>query len=93
MSSKASFFRIDCEYKDSVRKYERKDGILAIGCYLLAMVLYYVMGNVQAKQNLYLGYYINFFLAASCILCVLARKQSLKSIGFDKLYSQRLYFP
>lgn len=84
MGSIIGFFNVDKEYKDTVRRYERKDGILAIVSYILIMLLYYVMGVVYAKQNLYLGYYANFFLATFCIIFVLIRKQSIKSIGFNR---------
>jgi len=84
MGSIIGFFNLDKEYKDTVRRYERKDGILAIVSYILIMLLYYVMGVVYAKQNLYLGYYVNFFMATFCIICVLIRKQPIKSIGFNK---------
>lgn len=79
-----AFFRTDEEYKDTLKKYECKDGVLAIVSYILVMVLYYVMGVLYAKRNLYIGYQVNFFLAIFYILCVLIRKQPIKTIGLGK---------
>ncbi|MFL0268053.1 CPBP family intramembrane glutamic endopeptidase [Candidatus Clostridium radicumherbarum] len=78
------FFTIDKEYKDTVEKYNYKDGISAITFYLLVIVLYYVMGVLYGKKNLYLGYEANLFLAILCILFVLFYKQPIKTIGFGK---------
>jgi hypothetical protein len=79
-----AFFRIDKEYKYMLQKYEFKDAILAIITYILIMILYYVMGILYDKKNLYLGYEANFFLGIFCIICVSIRKQSIKTIGFSK---------
>ncbi|KUO63126.1 MAG: hypothetical protein APF84_11415 [Gracilibacter sp. BRH_c7a] len=89
MGSILGFISIDKEYEKTVRRYDCKDGILAIASYILIMLLYYVMGMVYAKHNLYLGYYANFFMATFCIFCVLFRKQSLRSIGFQKENSSK----
>lgn len=78
------FFKIDEEYKKSLQKYEFKDGIFAVVYYLLAMILYYAMGQIYAMKNLYLGYQVNFFLVLLCIAYVSIRKQGLKTIGFGK---------
>ncbi|WBW99675.1 CPBP family intramembrane glutamic endopeptidase [Oceanirhabdus sp. W0125-5] len=79
-----TFFKSDNEYKDSLKKYDHKDGVLAIVSYLLVMIFYYVIGIIETKRNLNLSYQINFILAIFCILCVLVRKQPLKTIGFGK---------
>jgi membrane protease YdiL (CAAX protease family) len=79
-----AIFTTDKKYKDTLEKYSYNDGIAAIVFYVLVMVLYYVMGVLFDKKNLYLGYEVNFFLAILCILFVLIRKQPIKTIGFGK---------
>ncbi|MFA6940250.1 MAG: CPBP family intramembrane glutamic endopeptidase [Clostridiaceae bacterium] len=79
-----SFFKTDIEYKETLKKYEHKDGILAIAIYILVMVIYYIMGIIYANKSLYLGYQANFSLAILCIFFVLLRRQPIKTIGFGK---------
>lgn len=84
MSFLKNFFSIDKDYKETLKKYELKDGILAIIIYILVLSLCYLAGVVYAEKNIYLGYEVNFFLALLCILCVLIRHQPLNTLGFSK---------
>lgn len=79
-----SFFRTDKEYKYTLEKYTYKDGISAIVFYILVMIIYYVMGVLYDKKNIYLGYEVNFFLAILCILFAMINKHPVKTIGFGK---------
>lgn len=78
----AGFFKTNETYKEQVEKYDRKDAILAIAVWVIVMVIYYLMGQLYTKSNVYVGTYVNITLAFLCISLVLIRKQKVATIGF-----------
>ena len=76
------FFSPDDAYKEMVSYYTKTDGILAITMYVLLMFIYYFMGVLFIRKQLYLGVPVNLLLIVACMILVLARKQKLASIGF-----------
>lgn len=69
-------------YKEMILHYTKTDGILAITMYVLLMFIFYFMGVLVIRKQLYLGIPVNLLLIAACMILVLARKQKLASIGF-----------
>ncbi len=84
MSRLVQFFKTDAAYKQEVSRYKPADGILALAVFVLLMVLYYVMGVLQAGAGIYLGVPMNLFFIALCILLVIIRKDGLTSLGFKQ---------
>lgn len=62
--------------------YTKTDGILAIILYVLLMFIYYFMGVLVIRKQIYLGIPVNLLLIVACMILVLARQQKLSSIGF-----------
>lgn len=80
-----SFFRTDETYEEQVAKYGRKDALMAIAVWGIVMAIYYLMGQLFAKTNFYVGTYVNIALAILCISLVVLTKQKIMTIGFTKV--------
>ena len=76
------FFTPNDAYKEMILHYSRTDGILAIIMYVFLMLIYYFLGVLFVRKQLYLGVPVNLLLIVTCIVLVLVRKQKLASIGF-----------
>ncbi len=72
----------DDAYKNGVLTYTKADGVMAVAVYAFLLLVYYAMGVVYVQMQLYLGVYVNLSLIVLCVILVLARRQSLASIGF-----------
>ena len=75
------FFKTDTSYKHSVSQYKPTDTWLATVVFSVQMVLYYLMGVLQAKTNIYIGVPVNLFFIALCVFLVFMRKDGLSSLG------------
>lgn len=78
-----NIFRADIEYKEYTTSYTKADGILALLYYLIFLIVYYGMGKIYLANHFYLGIACNIGLAVLCVIFVLLRKQSLKSLGIS----------
>lgn len=76
------FFSPNDTYKEMISHYTKTDGILAITIYVLLMFIYYFMGVLVIRKQIYLGIPVNLLLIIACMILVLVRKQKLSSIGF-----------
>ncbi len=79
---KDKLFSPNDDYKEMLLHYTKIDGLLAVMMYVLLMFIYYIMGVLYIRKQLYLGIPVNLLLIVVCILVVLVRKQKLTSIGF-----------
>lgn len=79
-----NLFKTDESYKKQVAEYGKKDAMIAIVVWIVAMVTYYLMGQLHANKGVYIGIYVNILLAILCISLVLLRKEKITAIGFTK---------
>jgi membrane protease YdiL (CAAX protease family) len=71
-------------YQEQIAEYKKKDGYMAVTIWLLLMVLYYLMGQLYAREGVYIGTIVNIILAILCVSLVFVRKEKISSIGFNK---------
>ena len=75
------------EYNDNLKKYDKKDGMLAILLFAIIIALYALLGflyknNSFIKDNIkVMGCFLNLLLIIVTILFVKMRKQKLDTIG------------
>ena len=77
----------DDKYNDNLKKYTRKDGLLALLLFAIIIIMYAFLGflyknNSFVKDNIkVIGCLFNFLIIIVTILLVKLRKQGLDSIG------------
>ena len=82
-----SILKINDKYNDNLRKYNKKDGILAILLFVIIIIMYASIGflyknNSFIKDNIkIIGCLFNLLLIIVTILFVKLRKQRLETIG------------
>ena len=75
------------EYNDNLKKYDKKDGMLAILLFAIIIIMYALLGilyknNSFIKDNIkIIGCLFNLLLIIVTILFVKLRKQELETIG------------
>lgn len=75
------------EYNDNLKKYDKKDGMLAILLFVIIIIMYALLGilyknNSFIKDNIkIIGCLFNLLLIIVTILFVKLRKQGLETIG------------
>lgn len=75
------------EYNDNIKKYDKKDGMLAILLFVITIIMYALLGilyknNSFIKDNIkIIGCLFNFLLIIVTIIFVKLRKQGLETIG------------
>ena len=84
-----SILKINDKYNDNLRKYNKKDGVLAIVLFIIIIVLYSALAilnnNINfIKENIKIvGCIFNFLLIIITIIFVKSRKQRLNTIGLN----------
>ena len=77
------------EYNDNLKKYDKKDGMLAILLFAIIIIMYALLGilyknNSFIKENIKIvGCIFNFLLIIITIIFVKSRKQRLNTIGLN----------
>lgn len=77
------------EYNDNLKKYDKKDGMLAILLFAIIITMYALLGilyknNSFIKENIKIvGCIFNFLLIIITIIFVKSRKQRLNTIGLN----------
>ena len=61
-SVKEWIFRTDDSYREQLKKYSYTDTLIAIGYYVLILIVYYVMGLLVANTGRYLGVPVSIIL-------------------------------
>lgn len=75
------------EYNDNLKKYDKKDGVLAILLFVIIIIMYALLGilyknNSFIKDNIkIIGCLFNLLLIIVTIIFVKLRKQGLETIG------------
>ena len=75
------------EYNDNIKKYDKKDGMLAILLFVITIIMYALLGilyknNSFIKDNIkIIGCLFNLLLITVTIIFVKLRKQGLETIG------------
>ena len=82
-----SILKINDKYNDNLRKYNKKDGVLAILLFVIIIIMYALLGilyknNSFIKDNIkIIGCLFNLLLIIVTIIFVKLRKQGLETIG------------
>lgn len=82
-----SILKINDKYNDNLRKYNKKDGMLAILLFAIIIIMYALIGilyknNSFIKDNIkIIGCLFNLLLIIVTIIFVKLRKQELETIG------------
>lgn len=84
-----SILKINDKYNDNLRKYNKKDGMLAILLFAIFIIMYALLGilyknNSFIKENIKIvGSIFDFLLIIITIIFVKSRKQRLNTIGLN----------
>ena len=84
------------EYNDNLKKYDKKDGMLAILLFAIIIIMYALLGilyknNSFIKENIkIIGCIFNFLLIIITIIFVKSRKQRLNTIGLNERWKLSL---
>ena len=84
-----SILKINDKYNDNLRKYNKKDGMLAILLFAIFIIMYALLGilyknNSFIKENIKIvGSIFDFLLIIITIIFVKFRKQRLNTIGLN----------
>ena len=84
-----SILKINDKYNDNLRKYNKKDGMLAILLFAIFIIMYALLGilyknNSFIKENIKIvGSIFDFLLIIITIIFVKSRKQKLNTIGLN----------
>ena len=77
---KAKLFRADPHYLDILHSFTVPDALMALGYYLVILIVYYCAGSIMARTGKYYGVFVN--IALMLIPVMICRKMS--SIGLCK---------
>ena len=77
---KAKLFRADPHYLDILQSFTVPDALMALGYYLVILIVYYCTGSIMARTGKYYGVFVN--IALMLIPVMICRKMS--SIGLCK---------
>ena len=77
---KAKLFRADPHYLDILHSFTVPDALMALGYYLVILIVYYCAGSIMARTGKYYGVFAN--IALMLIPVMICRKMS--SIGLCK---------
>ena len=77
---KAKLFRADPHYLDILHSFTVHDTLMALGYYLVILIVYYCVGSIMARTGKYYGVFAN--IALMLIPVMICRKMS--SIGLCK---------
>ena len=77
---KAKLFRADPHYLDILQSFTVPDALMALGYYLVILIVYYCAGSIMARTGKYYGVFVN--IALMLIPVIICRKMS--SIGLCK---------
>ena len=82
------FFAADPVYREQMEQYSMRDTLISAGYYLLILVIYYLMGRIQAQTGRYYAVAVNILLMVIpvllCIRCLsrtgISRRNLLRSV-------------
>ena len=77
---KTKLFRADPHYLDILHSFTVPDALMALGYYLVILIVYYCAGSIMARTGKYYGVFVN--VALMLIPVMICRKMS--SIGLCK---------
>ena len=77
---KTKLFRADPHYLDILHSFTVPDALMALGYYLVILIVYYCAGSIMARTGKYYGVFVN--IALMLIPVMICRKMS--SIGLCK---------
>ena len=77
---KTKLFRADPHYLDILHSFTVPDALMALGYYLVILIVYYCTGSIMARTGKYYGVFVN--IALMLIPVMICRKMS--SIGLCK---------
>lgn len=77
---KTKLFRADPHYLDILHSFTVPDALMALGYYLIILIVYYCTGSIMARTGKYYGVFVN--IALMLIPVMICRKMS--SIGLCK---------
>ena len=77
---KTKLFRADLHYLDILHSFTVPDALMALGYYLVILIVYYCTGSIMARTGKYYGVFVN--IALMLIPVMICRKMS--SIGLCK---------
>ena len=77
---KAKLFRADPHYLDMLHSFTVPNALMALGYYLVILIVYYCAGSIMARTGKYYGVFVN--IALMLIPVMICRKMS--SIGLCK---------
>ena len=77
---KTKLFRADPHYLDMLQSFTVPDALMALGYYLVILIVYYCTGSIMARTGKYYGVFVN--IALMLIPVMICRKMS--SIGLCK---------
>ena len=77
---KTKLFRADPHYLDILQSFTVPDALMALGYYLVILIVYYCTGSIMARTGKYYGVFVN--IALMLIPVMICRKMS--SIGLCK---------
>ena len=71
MKIQKRFFAADPIYREQMEQYSLRDTLIAAGYYLLILVIYYLMGRIQAQTGRYYAIAVNILLMViPVLLCI-----------------------
>jgi len=71
-------------YKEMLINYNKVDGFLAIGFFIVYMFILFLAGQAMLRFNVFLGVPISLLASALVFVMIYFRKQSTKTVGITK---------
>ena len=82
---KEKLFRADPHYLDTLHSFTVHDMLMALGYYLVILIVYYCAGSIMARTGKYYGVFVN--IALMLIPVMICRKMASISLCKRKEFS------